>query len=75
MIESPGSVVHGHTASWDDGLVVTRLFISRGQMYLRITWNGVQRELRLGSRVGEFVSLGERVRSGLAQSEKSESSE
>ena len=48
--------VGGHTVAWPDGLEITRICVERGQMYLRITWNGVTRELRLGARVGEFIT-------------------
>ena len=55
--------VHGHTASWTDGLTVTRLFLYKrkgqpDQIFLRVIWNDTVYEVQLGKRIGKIHRCG-----------------
>ena len=57
-------LVRGHTATWVDGLMVTRLFIYKRkertpEITLQIVWEGVVHEVRLGKRTSKIWRIGD----------------
>lgn len=55
--------VRGHTATWADGLRVSRLAHHRKQLWIEIEYAGAVHEVRLGPRT--FRSADRRLRKGV----------